>query len=216
MPECPSELQRVFLCHSSGDKAQVCDLYRRLRNDGIHPWLDEEDLLPGQDWSHEISKAVRSSAVVLVCLSKGSITKAGFVQKEIRHVLDVADEQPEGNIFLIPVRLEDCDVPERLCRWQWVNLFESGGYDKLLKSLRVRLPSTGEKKRRFSNIRLAARLPGRGFFFRNAGFQGFSFFAGFQLVVFGCNPRAASGWTGAECSGSFVDFINAFVSPSLL
>jgi hypothetical protein len=119
MPDARPEPQRVFLCHSSGDKAQVRDLYRRLRNDGFHPWLDEEDLLPGQDWSHEISKAVRASIIVLVCLSKTSITKAGYVQREIRYALDVADEQPDGTIFLIPVRLEECDVPERLRRWHW-------------------------------------------------------------------------------------------------
>jgi hypothetical protein len=83
MPDPMSELERVFLCHSSGDKAQVRDLYQRLRKDGFEPWLDEEDLLPGQDRSQEITKAVRSSAVVLVCLSKSSITKTGFVQKEI-------------------------------------------------------------------------------------------------------------------------------------
>jgi hypothetical protein len=41
---------RVFLCHSSGDKQAVRDLYRRLRGDGLDPWLDEENLLPGQNW----------------------------------------------------------------------------------------------------------------------------------------------------------------------
>ena len=111
--------QRVFLCHSSGDKDQVRDLYQRLKDDGFHPWLDEEDLLPGQDWSQEIPKAVRSSAVVLVCLSRSSVSKTGYVQREIKYALDVAEEQPEGSIFLIPVMLTDCDVPERLRRWQW-------------------------------------------------------------------------------------------------
>jgi hypothetical protein len=41
---------RVFLCHSSGDKPKVRDLYRRLQQDGFAPWLDEEDLVPGQDF----------------------------------------------------------------------------------------------------------------------------------------------------------------------
>jgi hypothetical protein len=139
MPDSMSEVKRVFLCHSSGDKVQVRDLYQRLRSDGFHPWLDEEDLLPGQDWKQAIATAVRSSVVVLVCLSKSSIAKTGFVQREIKDALDVADEQPDGSIFLIPVRLEDCDVPQRLCRWHWVNLFDKGGYDKLLNSLRVRI-----------------------------------------------------------------------------
>jgi hypothetical protein len=39
------------------------------------------------------------------------VTKTGFVQKEIKIAPDAADEQPEGRIYIIPVRLEDCDVP---------------------------------------------------------------------------------------------------------
>src|SRR5438270_7379352 len=105
---------RVFLCHSSGDKPIVRKLYQQLQSEGIDPWLDEESLLPGQNWEQEIRKAVRDSDIVLVCLSPGSISKTGFVQKEIKFALDVADEQPEGTIFLIPVRLEECNVPERL------------------------------------------------------------------------------------------------------
>lgn len=52
-------------------------------------------------------------------------------------VLDVADEPPDGRIFLIPTRLEDCDVPNRLGRWQWVDLLDQKGYDWLLASART-------------------------------------------------------------------------------
>ena len=117
------------------------ELYQRLRADGFEPWLDEEDLLPGQDWQREIPKAVRQSDVVIVCLSKGSINKAGYVQKEIKFALDVADEQPEDTIFLIPLKLEECEVPERLSRWQWVNHFDPNGYARLMKALRARANS---------------------------------------------------------------------------
>jgi hypothetical protein len=53
-------------------------------------------------------------------------------------VLDVADEKPEDAIYLIPIRLEECRIPQRLSRWQWVDLFEADGYDKLMRSLRAR------------------------------------------------------------------------------
>jgi len=145
-PVTPMESSRqlkVFLCHASGDKPTVRNLYRRLRSDGIAPWLDEEDLLPGQDWQLEIPKAVRSSDVVIICLSSRAITKAGYVQKEIKDALDVADRQPEGTIFLIPLRLEVCEVPERLRRWQWVDLFREIGYERLLRALRARAESLG-------------------------------------------------------------------------
>ena len=130
---------RVFLCHSSGDKPAVRKIYHRLLADGVSAWLDEEDLLPGQRWEQEIPKAVRASDVVIVCLSQSSINKKGYLQKEIRYALDVADEQPEGTIFLIPLKLEECDIPEHLRRWQWVNFFEDRGYDRLMMALRRRM-----------------------------------------------------------------------------
>jgi DNA polymerase IIIc chi subunit len=131
----------VFLCHSSSDKPAVRKLYHQLRADGFEPWLDEENLLPGQNWKLEISKAVRSAHVVIVCCSGKSVSKTGYIQKEIRHALDVADEQPEDAIFLIPLRLEQCEIPERLRRWQWVNLFEETGYERLIRALRERAKS---------------------------------------------------------------------------
>jgi hypothetical protein len=134
----PTRALWVFLCHSSHDKPAVRDLCRRLSADGMDPWLDEEKILAGQDWELEVRKAVRAADTVIVCLSRDSVGKRGFVQKEIRLALDVADEQPEGAIFVIPLKLEECDVPERLLRWQWVNYFAEDGYERLMVALRRR------------------------------------------------------------------------------
>lgn len=130
---------KIFLCHSSSDKVVVSSLFERLSNEeGFEPWPDAKKLLPGQDWHFEITKAVQGSDVVLVCLSRASINKEGYIQKELKLALDVADEKPDGTIFIIPKRLEDCTVPLRLSRWQWVNLFEAEGYEKMLLALKTR------------------------------------------------------------------------------
>jgi hypothetical protein len=127
--------RRVFLCHASDDKPKVRELYAFLLAAGIDVWFDEERLLPGHDWELEIRQALRSSDVVIACLSNRAVTKRGFVQKELRMALDVADEQPEGRIFFIPVLLEECQVPERLARWQWFPLFRHGFDAKLLRAI---------------------------------------------------------------------------------
>jgi len=134
---------KVFLCHASDDKAEVRNLYQRLSADQIQPWLDEENLLAGQDWNTEIRTAVKDSDVVVVCLSKVTINKSGYVQKEIKHALDIADEKPEGIVFIIPLKLEECEIPDRLSQWQWVNYFEERGYERLIKALRSRAASLG-------------------------------------------------------------------------
>jgi len=143
MPE-PRPL-RVFLCHANEDKPKVRELYRRLRADGIDVWFDEKSLLPGQDWRVEIPKAVRESDVVIVCMSSVSARKEGFVQAEINFALDKALEKPPGTIYIIPAKLEECDVPDTLSRWQWVNLFEDveSGYEMLMLSLKLRAKNLG-------------------------------------------------------------------------
>ncbi len=137
---------RVFLCHSSGDKAVVRQLYQQLLADGFDPWLDEVKLLPGQEWREEIEKAVESCEVVVVCLTPESITKEGYVNREIRVALDAADYKPEGTIFIIPLKLKECDVPRRLRRWQYVNYFERQGYERLRQALNVRAASLGMRE----------------------------------------------------------------------
>ena len=78
----PTRHLKVFLCHSSGDKPTVRDIYRRLDAEGwIDAWLDEMKLLPGQDWGLEIEKAVEESDIVIVCLSTQSVDKEGYIKK---------------------------------------------------------------------------------------------------------------------------------------
>lgn len=127
---------RIFLCHANEDKAQVQELYHRLKAAGYHPWLDKYDLLPGQDWRREIEKIIRDPYnLIVVCLSRNSITKRAMVQREIKWALDVLDQMPEDTIYLIPARLEACQVPDRLSHLHYVNLFEQDGFEKLKQAL---------------------------------------------------------------------------------
>ncbi len=99
--------------------------------------------MPGEDWEVEIPKALFASDVILVCLSKNSVNKEGFVQKEITFALDKAMEKPEGTIFIIPVKLEDCEIPRRLTRYQWVDLSRAEGRKRLLMGLNKRVTELG-------------------------------------------------------------------------
>ncbi len=134
---------RVFLCHSSQDKPIVRELYQRLNAEGwIDPWLDEEKLLPGQDWDMEIEKAVETADSVIVFLSNNSVTKEGYVQKELRYVIDIALEKPEGTIYIVPIRLNNCPLPRKLREYHYIDYFpfeiKDRAEKKLFDSLRLR------------------------------------------------------------------------------
>ena len=131
---------RIFLCHASQDKPTVRKLYKWLASEQwIEPWLDKENLLAGQNFDREIRKALRDMDAIIICLSKISVTKEGYVNKEIRRILDIAKEKPEGEIYVIPLRLDDCNTSfEQLKKLHWLDYFAPKAHENLLKSLQTR------------------------------------------------------------------------------
>jgi hypothetical protein len=134
---------KVFLCHALQDKPAVRELYQKLlAEEWIEPWLDIKKLLPGQDWRTEIENAVEIADSVILCLSNISVNKDGFIQKELRYAREIALEKTEGTIFLIPLRLDECEVPRGLRFFQWVDFFgekKEQSYSDLIESLKIRL-----------------------------------------------------------------------------
>ena len=128
----------VFICHATEDKPVARELFRNLARFGFRPWLDEENLIVGDDWEYEIQNAVKRSHAVVVLLSGHSTTKEGFVQKEIRIALDAAAEKPEGTNYLLPVLVEECVLPKRLELWHCLRLHEEGGRIGLVRALTKR------------------------------------------------------------------------------
>ena len=141
-----AEPLNVFLCYSSKDKNIARDLFMYLTRDGLDLWFDEVSLLPGQDWELEIKKAIKKSDAVIICLSQKSVSKSGFINKEIKYALNIADEQPESAIFIIPIRIDECEIPEQLRKWHWLDLNDDSAYKKLIKSLNTRALEVGKYK----------------------------------------------------------------------
>jgi hypothetical protein len=131
-----SKQLQIFLLHARRDERIVRRLYRRLLRDGADVWLDQAKLLPGQDWQYEIHQAIHGSDVVIACLSRRFNKEGGYRHEELRIAVEKANSLPDRKIFLIPARLEQCDMPALLQRWQCVDLFEGEGYKSLIRALR--------------------------------------------------------------------------------
>lgn len=127
---------RVFLSYAREDLGKVKSIYRRLEELGFLPWMDVEDLVPGQRWEPAIRQALRESDFFLVFLSRNSVNKTGYIQREIKIALEMAEEKLESDIYLIPTLLEDCDVPAPLATFQWADISQPNGMEMLIKSIR--------------------------------------------------------------------------------
>ena len=125
----------VFLIYSHADKEAVHDLYTRLTKAGVKAWLDTKVLMPGQDWKTEIRRAILKSEAVIVCLSRQFNKPKGYRHQELRIALERAVLFPD-ELMVIPVRLEECEMPRSLRSLQRVDLFEAKGFRMLRRALR--------------------------------------------------------------------------------
>lgn len=139
-------MKKIFISYASENLEFAEKLYLQLRSiPYIEPWFDKESLLPGEIWNIAIKKAIRESDFFIILLSKNSTTKKGFVQKELREAFDILDECPESNIFLLPIRIENCEIHfEKLKTIQYVDFFPtwSNGIKKLLKVINPEINKT--------------------------------------------------------------------------
>ena len=137
-----SDIQ-IFLAHANEDKPEVIKLYERLKKAGYQPWLDKKNLLPGQNWRTAIRNAIKESQLFIACLSQRSIAKQGFVQREFKMALGQYANRPANSIYLIPLRLNDCQIPDlrqeeygvNLRDLHWLDYWEADGFELLEKTI---------------------------------------------------------------------------------
>ena len=130
--------KQIFISYAREDVDSARKVYDDLKARGFKVWFDVETLLPGQNWELEIKKGIRQADAIIILISSKSVNKRGYINKEIRLALDEALSFPEGEIFVIPVLLEDCKPSfEQLRELHWLNFFPSyeNGMERLLKSL---------------------------------------------------------------------------------
>jgi len=115
-------------------------LFDDLQRLGIGVWIDARNLVPGTKWRDAIRAAIRESTHFVALLSSISIRKRGYVQTELKIAFDVLDEIPADEIFVVPVRIDEC-VPTypRLSELHWADLFPSyeDGLAKVLRAIRL-------------------------------------------------------------------------------
>jgi hypothetical protein len=136
----PTSRPRVFIAYVIEDYQQAANLYSALLAAGFNPWLDRKKLLPGQDWRRCIERAIDTCDFFVPCFSRRAVRKRGQFPYEVRYALRGADRMPLDDVFMLPVRIEECDVPCRIARqMQYANLFPDwdAGVAQLIESIRV-------------------------------------------------------------------------------
>jgi hypothetical protein len=130
-----SAARPVFLSYARPDVGKAREVYKCLTGGRMRVWMDEQELRTGQDWKAEIEKAIRASQVFVACFSTRSVGHRGFFQTELRTAYEVWKTIPPGKVFLLPIRLDDCEIPQAVQSAHCTDFFASDGPAKLVRDI---------------------------------------------------------------------------------
>jgi hypothetical protein len=102
---------KVFVSYAREDEASAIEVYDWLKSIGCKPWLDQRDILPGQNWEAEIDRALAEANCVLLLMSPNSVSKRGFVQREANEAIKNLQYKLPTDVYMIPVVLVPCEIP---------------------------------------------------------------------------------------------------------
>jgi len=145
----PQARPRVFIAYIDEDYNRVRPLYDRLLAAGYDPWLDKRKLMAGQDWPSCIERAISVADFFIPCYSGHARAKRGQFQKEVRQALECAARMPLEDCFVIPVRLEECNVPRRIrSEIQYVDLFPDweAGVEKVIQAIEAEVRARANRQ----------------------------------------------------------------------
>ncbi len=147
--------KRIFLSYSKVDKLFAQTIYETLRDEGYETWFDEISLHAGQEWRTEIRKAISSSSLFITLLTRNSIPRQGYFQSELKFALQIAEEIPEGRIFIVPVAIGEevlYILPEEMKKYHVLTMkdieettLKSWAMSKLVATIRYALDGQSDK-----------------------------------------------------------------------
>ena len=128
--------KKVFIIYSHKDRDSARKLTNDLKEMGYNPWLDEQEIVPGQNWTKTVYQAIENSSVALYLSSKNTEDQGGFAFKEMKAAREVLRAGQESQSPIIPIYLEESELPKELSEIHAVKLFEKNGMEQLDKGLK--------------------------------------------------------------------------------
>lgn len=125
----------VFISYAREDLRQATEIRQFVLARSFAVWMDVFDILPGELWDIRIQHGLRTADFVLLCLSERSVSKRGYLQREVKKAVDLATEMLDNDIYLLPVRIDPCELPSSLSGYQWVDYYRDDGPSRLIAAL---------------------------------------------------------------------------------
>jgi len=138
-------MSSIFISYAREDFKHAESIFNFLEDHGFRPWMDKKNLLPGQNWEHVLEITLKQADFILVIISSTSVSKRGFVQREFKRALDYWQERPESDIYVIPVKIDSCEVPPSLAKFHWIEYGAEDFENKIREAITIQNRNTQNK-----------------------------------------------------------------------
>jgi hypothetical protein len=125
----------TFISHSHKDARTAHEIYKFLLSERFNPWLDRENLVPGEQWLPAIQRAIQRATAFVYCLSHNSKNPKKTLLLEAQEAEKKAKSLPADAIYVVPIRLDDCEYPPRFAKYQILDWKNGEGKRKLSNAL---------------------------------------------------------------------------------
>lgn len=122
----------VYLSYAWTDKEIVSRVAAGLIESGVRILSSESDLKPGSEWALELERALDAANFVVFFISPSSVS-SGWAKQELDAALYRQLSNP-GSPHILPVLIEETEVPPLLRQIQWLNMTD-GDVEKALPNL---------------------------------------------------------------------------------
>lgn len=144
MSDFEQEQNLIFISYTKADLERVSPYYTALKSSSYQVWIDIHDIKGGQNWDFEITKATDRAIIIVAFVSKNSIDRRGYIQKEMHLAIDKYKEKLVGDIFLIPVMPDGIGIPAQLKPLQVLYEKDANCIESIKSSISVQLTRLGE------------------------------------------------------------------------
>ena len=125
---------KAFISHASEDKNRFVDAFAEaLTNIGIDPWYDKWEIKAGDSLVSKIfDEGIKDATVFVIVLSENSVAKP-WVKEELSAAVV---KRIQEKCLLIPVQLDDCEIPVALRHIKWVVIEDLENWQEQLDEIK--------------------------------------------------------------------------------
>lgn len=132
--------QKVFLSHSSKDKAIVDRIFNEFQKSEITAWYDKYEIEAGDSITDKINDGLENSDIGIICISQNFLNPAsGWTKSELNYFIQRRMRNTEKKFIILNIDVKHEDLPPLVQDYRYIDYKEKEAIDELIRTIKKQL-----------------------------------------------------------------------------